>query len=60
MNSQKTLTDDEKEQSHNQYCGKCYKLDRIKNRCDKYDKDLVVESPGKFAVFYKCDECLSK
>lgn len=60
MNYPNTFLDDETEKDIKQHCRKCYKLDRIKNRCDKYGKDLVVDSPGKLDVFYKCGECLNK
>lgn len=54
------FTDDEIEVKRKEFCGKCYKLDRTKMLCERYDKPLNVALPGFSgfsATFEKCDEC---
>jgi hypothetical protein len=46
------MTDQEK------LCGKCWKLDRTKGMCERYDVALVIVTPGRFPVYEKCEECL--
>jgi hypothetical protein len=41
------------------YCGKCYKLDRINDKCERYHAPLVKrKSLGFFPVYEKCAACL--
>ena len=39
------------------YCGKCYKLDRINDKCERYHEPVKLVKAGVFPVYEKCQDC---
>jgi len=51
------FTDDEIESKRKELCGKCYKLDRASDHCERYDVPLKIFRPNLVPLYEKCDEC---